>query len=66
MTMNTMNTVTISSKENDSFIKNNMYFFPKIVPFQRVKKVEKFRMKRCLEEGEGSYGSYSIISGLAF
>ena len=29
-----------------------------------MKKVEKFRMKRCLEEGEGSYGSYNIISGL--
>ena len=26
-----------------------------------VKKIEKFRIKRCLEEGEGSYGSYKTF-----
>ena len=32
----------------------------------RVKKIEKFRMTRCLKEGKGSYGGYNISSWMLF
>ena len=48
----TMNTLVNSTKENVSYINKNIYLFLKIVLLLRVKKIERFRMKRCLEEGE--------------
>ena len=29
-----------------------------------MKKIENFRVKKCLEDGVGSYGSYNTFSGL--
>ena len=29
-----------------------------------MKKIKNFRVKRCLEDGEGSYGSYNTFSDL--
>ena len=45
------------------FIKQNA-FFSYNYPFYRVKKIENFRVKRCLEDGEGIYGSYNTFSRL--
>ena len=52
ITKNTMNTVVKLTKENVSFISKNICLFLTIVPLLKVKKIERFRMKRCLEEGE--------------
>ena len=46
----TMDTI-ISNQGTISFIKKT-FFFLTIVPFLRVMKIERFRMKRCFEEGE--------------
>ena len=40
-------------------------FFSYNCPFYRVKKIENFRVKRCLKDGVGSYGSYTTFLGLA-
>ena len=44
------------------FIKQHM-FLSYNFPFYRVKKIEDFRVKRCLEDGEGSYDSYNTFLG---
>ena len=45
------------------FIKQHV-FFSYNWPFYRVKKIENFKVKRCLENGVGSYGSYNTFSEL--
>ena len=51
-------------KKTMSFHQKQHMFFSYNFPFYKMKKIENFRMKRCLEDGEGSYGSYTICSGL--
>ena len=59
------------NEHSNVFTEGNNFIYQKqnplfsyICPFYRVNKIEKFRVKRCLEDGEGGYGSYNTFSGL--
>ena len=44
--------IDFPTKENNFISLNNNCLFLTIVPLLKVKKIERFRMKICLEEGE--------------